>query len=332
MKQFERFIGEDGGAMSKLLDSQAEEFTELVTQPLRARPQHRRAAPGEGAGGEVAERLPPGPAAPVLRPGRAQPAGRLQGIGGARGEALGRRAGAADREDRPPRGRGEAAARRARGRGSSWPRSASAAPARAASSSSTPSTWSSRWPPARGDVAHHVGDERSASGGKKGDIVIEIDAASGAAEGPHRDRREGRAAVEERRLGRPERRARGARRRLRDPARRLRREGAVRAPAAARVRGQQDDRRARQGDHGPGRPGACLPLRAVPLPDGGGARPRARRGGRPRRSRGGAVGPEGRAEDPQLADRRQQGRRRRARARSTRWSCGSRPRWPASRS
>ena len=36
---------------------------------------------------------------------------------------------------------------------------------------------------ARGDVAHHVGDERSASGGKKGDIVIEIDAGSGAARG-----------------------------------------------------------------------------------------------------------------------------------------------------
>jgi hypothetical protein len=35
----------------------------------------------------------------------------------------------------------------------------------------------------RGDVAHHVGDERSASGGKAGDIVIEIDAASGAAKG-----------------------------------------------------------------------------------------------------------------------------------------------------
>jgi hypothetical protein len=33
----------------------------------------------------------------------------------------------------------------------------------------------------RGDVAHHVGDERSAAGGKKGDIVIEIDAASGPA-------------------------------------------------------------------------------------------------------------------------------------------------------
>ena len=32
---------------------------------------------------------------------------------------------------------------------------------------------------ARGDVAHHVGDERSASGGKRGDIVIEIDAAGG---------------------------------------------------------------------------------------------------------------------------------------------------------
>jgi hypothetical protein len=36
---------------------------------------------------------------------------------------------------------------------------------------------------ARGDVAHHVGDERSASGGKRGDIVIEIDAAGGASRG-----------------------------------------------------------------------------------------------------------------------------------------------------
>ena len=31
-KQFERFVGEDGGAMSKLLDSQAEEFAELVAR------------------------------------------------------------------------------------------------------------------------------------------------------------------------------------------------------------------------------------------------------------------------------------------------------------
>jgi len=34
---------------------------------------------------------------------------------------------------------------------------------------------------ARGDAASHVGDERSAAGGKKGDIVVEIDAASGPA-------------------------------------------------------------------------------------------------------------------------------------------------------
>jgi hypothetical protein len=34
---------------------------------------------------------------------------------------------------------------------------------------------------ARGDVAHHVGDERSASGSKKGDIVVEVDAATGPA-------------------------------------------------------------------------------------------------------------------------------------------------------
>jgi hypothetical protein len=36
---------------------------------------------------------------------------------------------------------------------------------------------------ARGDVALHVGDERSASGGKRGDILIEIEAASGQAKG-----------------------------------------------------------------------------------------------------------------------------------------------------
>jgi hypothetical protein len=35
----------------------------------------------------------------------------------------------------------------------------------------------------RGDVAHHVGDARSAAGGKLGDIVIEIEAASGEARG-----------------------------------------------------------------------------------------------------------------------------------------------------
>jgi hypothetical protein len=36
---------------------------------------------------------------------------------------------------------------------------------------------------ARGDVAHHVGDLPSASGGKRGDIVVEIDAAAGASKG-----------------------------------------------------------------------------------------------------------------------------------------------------
>jgi hypothetical protein len=35
----------------------------------------------------------------------------------------------------------------------------------------------------RGDVAHHVGDQPSASGGKRGDILVEIDAASGPAKG-----------------------------------------------------------------------------------------------------------------------------------------------------
>jgi hypothetical protein len=36
---------------------------------------------------------------------------------------------------------------------------------------------------ARGDVAHHVGDERSGSGSKKGDIVIELDAGAGPSKG-----------------------------------------------------------------------------------------------------------------------------------------------------
>jgi hypothetical protein len=36
---------------------------------------------------------------------------------------------------------------------------------------------------ARGDVAHHVGDERSASGGKLGDVVLELDAAQGECRG-----------------------------------------------------------------------------------------------------------------------------------------------------
>jgi hypothetical protein len=36
---------------------------------------------------------------------------------------------------------------------------------------------------ARGDVAHHVGDERSASGGKLGDVVIELEAAQGECRG-----------------------------------------------------------------------------------------------------------------------------------------------------
>ena len=50
-------------------------------------------------------------------------------------------------------------------------------------------------------------------------------------------------------------------------------------------------------------PRAGLPLRALPLPDGDRARARARRGRRARCRRGGAVGAEGRPEDPQLADR-----------------------------
>ena len=36
---------------------------------------------------------------------------------------------------------------------------------------------------ARGDVAHHVGDERAASGGKLGDVVIELEAGQGECRG-----------------------------------------------------------------------------------------------------------------------------------------------------
>ena len=131
---------------------------------------------------------------------------------------------------------------------------------------------------ARGDVAHHVGDERSASGGKQGDIVIEIDAASGAAEGPHRDRREGREAFQEPRLGRSLNAALAER----DAGFAI-----LLVASDEKVPSGREQLHEYEGNKmivaldketlDPARPRACLPLRALPLPDGGRARPRARR-------------------------------------------------------
>ena len=166
---------------------------------------------------------------------------------------------------------------------------------------------------ARGDVAHHVGDERSASGGKKGDIVIEIDAASGPASG--------RIAID----AKDEKLSKNRAWETLNAALAERDAGFAillvasdeKVPAGRQQLHEYEGNKmivdARQGDPRRPRARARLPLRALPLPDGRRARPRARRRRSTRRRRGGAVGAEGRAEDPQLPDRRQQERRRRPR-------------------
>ena len=84
---------------------------------------------------------------------------------------------------------------------SSSPRPRRPEPARAAPSRSASTTRIDAIAAARGDVAPHTGDEQAEGGGKKGDTLVEIGAAAGAAAGPDRVRGQGQAALEERRPG-----------------------------------------------------------------------------------------------------------------------------------
>jgi hypothetical protein len=182
VKQFERFLGQDGGAMSKLLDSQAEEFTELVTRHFGL---DRNTAVQHQVKELVAKSLSDS-RHDLLRQFSAQDGHNpladfktavVQEVkrSGAAHERLIEKITQLEGEVKRLRDAGEAEAElaaereRGTGKGREFEQHAFELIEQMAAG--------------RGDVAHHVGDERSASGGKQGDIVIEIDAASGAARG-----------------------------------------------------------------------------------------------------------------------------------------------------
>jgi hypothetical protein len=182
VKQFERFLGEDGGAMSKLLDSQADEFTELVTKHFGL----DRNTAGQHQVKELVAKALSDSRQDLLRQFSAQDGHnpladfkasvvqevKRYGAGHERLiEKLAQLEGEVKRLHDAREAQLELSAERERGtgKGREFEQHAFELVEQMAAG--------------RGDVAHHVGDERSASGGKKGDIVIEIDAASGASKG-----------------------------------------------------------------------------------------------------------------------------------------------------
>jgi hypothetical protein len=182
VKQFERFLGEDGGAMAKLLDTQADEFTELVTRHFGL---DRNTAVQHQVKELVAKALTDS-RQELLRQFSAQDGHnpladfkasvvsevKRYGAGHERLiEKIAQLEGEVKRLHDARAAEAELSAERERGtgKGREFEQQAFELVEDMAA--------------ARGDVAHHVGDERSASGGKKGDIVIEIDAAAGAAKG-----------------------------------------------------------------------------------------------------------------------------------------------------
>jgi hypothetical protein len=181
-KQFERFLGEEGGAMSKVLDAHADELTELIARNFggdrNTAVQHQvkeivgkaltesrqdllRQFSAEDGHNPLAD-FKAAVVREVKRSGESHDK-LIEKIAGLEGEVK-RLHDAREAED-------ELAAERERGtsKGRDFEQQAYELLEDLAGG--------------RGDVAHHVGDERSASGSKKGDIVIEIDAASGPAKG-----------------------------------------------------------------------------------------------------------------------------------------------------
>ncbi len=181
-KQFERFVGEDGGAMAKVLEAHGDELAELIARHFggdrNTAVQHqvkdivakslsdsrqdllRQFSAQDGhnpladfKASVVREVKRSGESHEKLIEKLAQLEGEVKLLHGAREAEVEL---AAERE-------------RGTGKGRTFEQQAFELLEELAA--------------ARGDVAHHVGDERSASGGKKGDIVIEIDAGTGAARG-----------------------------------------------------------------------------------------------------------------------------------------------------
>jgi hypothetical protein len=181
-KQFERFLGEDGGAMSKALDAHADELAELVARHFGG---DRNTAVQHQVKEIVAKSLSDS-RQDLLRQFSAQdghnPLADLKaevvravnrsGESNAKLiEKVAQLEGEVRRLHDARQAAHELAAERERGtgKGRAFEQQAFELVEEMAA--------------ARGDVAHHVGDERSPSGGKKGDILIEIDGVSGPAKG-----------------------------------------------------------------------------------------------------------------------------------------------------
>ena len=181
-QQFERFLGEDGGAMSKVLDAHGDELAELIARHFGG---DRNTAVQHQVKEIVAKALQDSrqdllrqfsaqdghnPLADfkesIVREVKRSGESHLQLI-----EKIAQLEGEVKLLHSGREAEAELAAERERGtgKGRTFEQHAFELVEELAS--------------ARGDVAHHVGDERSASGGKKGDIVIELDAGSGPAKG-----------------------------------------------------------------------------------------------------------------------------------------------------
>ena len=181
-KQFERFVGEDGGAMSKVLDAHGDELTELIARHFGG---DRNTAVQHQVKEIVAKSLTDS-RQDLLRQFSAEDGHnpladfkaevvRAVNRSGESQTKLVEKIAQLETEVRRLRDAEEAevelAAEREKGtgKGRTFEQHAFELLEELAA--------------ARGDVAHHVGDARSESGGKKGDIVIEIDAGSGPARG-----------------------------------------------------------------------------------------------------------------------------------------------------
>jgi len=181
-KQFERFLGEDSGTMAKALDSHSEELGELIERHFggdrstavqhqlrelmsRALQESRadllRQFSAEDGHNPLAEFK--GSVVRELRAAREKDDAFLNRLAELRAEIQRLR----DAEE----SRAELEAERERGtaKGRSFEEACFGLLESMAA--------------ARGDAAHHVGDERSASGGKLGDVVIELEAAQAESRG-----------------------------------------------------------------------------------------------------------------------------------------------------
>jgi len=181
-KQLERFLGEDSGTMGKALDAHSDELAELVAthfggdrstavqhqlrEVMAKQLQESREALLRQFSAEDGHNPMAGFQAAVVREMKTTRAGHeglIEKLGALQGEVKLLRAARESEADL------DAERERGTGKGRTFEQQAFDVVEELAAR--------------RGDVAIHVGDERSASGGKRGDIVIELEAAHGPARG-----------------------------------------------------------------------------------------------------------------------------------------------------